>query len=381
MAKIGEVEAADRYAGIAVGPRLDHTYEVQSNIPVDGTNALLRDLSPFTLRFIPPDDLVAAAAGSPEEAVDLITAAAQGADRNSLAKELSKRLADVSPIDAGASQLETFVANGQFLSASGSSAFPTLADATMAADIALQLQTMLNAPPLTLLVNPSEMSITYTNIQNYSTRTRYGYVFERWGEEQPRISFSGSTGAFIAGAADAPGTDVYAAQGRGETTVPTGVQFASKRDSAAWQNLMSLLLMYRNGGYIYDTVGASEAHLFIGSIAIDYDQWTYVGHIESFSYSYEEGMPHRIEWSMEFVVSRMYDNSETTYSVLPLLAPTTSPSDPKYSGSGTNNRANQRALTAIDILGLQEVVEAGQTIGASVEQDSRYGAMPFELLG
>lgn len=378
MAKIGEVEAADRYDGIAVGPRLDYTYEVQSGVPVDGSNRLLRDLSPFTLRFVAPDALVVAAATEAGlEAVDLITAAATGADRNGRALQVSTYLAKVSPIDAGATTLETFVANGQYLNASGSDAYPTLADATMAADIALQLKRMMEVPPLTLLVNPREMSITYTNIQNYSTRTRYGFVFERWGEDQPSISFSGSTGAFIAGAADAPGTDVYAAQGSGATTVPTGMQFASKRDSAAWQNLMALLHFYKSGGYIYDTIGKSEAHLFIGAIAIDYDQWTYVGHIENFDYTYDEGMPNRVEWSMEFKVSRMYDNSETSYSVRPLSAPTTSPSDPKYGGMGQDTR--NTSVRAIDILGVTGVPDWQ---GAdSTDQDSRYGVLPFELIG
>lgn len=375
MAKIGEAEAADRYDGIAVGPRLDYTWEVQSNLPVDGSNSLLRDLSPFTLRFVPPDALlVAAAAEANLEPVDLITAAAQGADRNALAAQLSEKLAAVSPITAGDSTLATFVANGQVLSTSGTDYYPTIANAAQAADIALQLKRMLAAPPLTLLVNPREMSITYTNIQNYSTRTRLGFVFERWGEDQPSITFSGSTGAFMAGAADAPGTDVYTAQSSGTTTVVSGMQFASKRDSAAWQNLMALLHFYRSNGYIYDTLNKTEAHLFIGAIAIDYDQWTYVGHIESFEYTYDEGQPNRVEWSMEFKVGRMYDNSEATYAVLPMSAPTTSPSDPKYGGMGQDTR--DTSVRAIDILGLSGVPEPGSTT-----PDSRYGVLPFELLG
>jgi hypothetical protein len=110
-----------------------------------------------------------------------------------------------------------------------------------------------------------------------------------------------------------------------ETSSPTGVQFASKRDSAAYQNFTSLFHFYLNNGYIFDQVGGSEAHLMIGAVAIDYDQMTYVGHIESFEYSYQQDQPHRIEWSMEFIVDQQYDHAEAPVVVLPESSPTPAP--------------------------------------------------------
>jgi hypothetical protein len=62
----------------------------------------------------------------------------------------------------------------------------------------------------------------------------------------------------------------------------------------------------------------------IGAIAIDYDQMTYVGTIMSFDYEYKAESPHRLEWNMEFKVSRMYDNSESPVVVLPQYTPTPS---------------------------------------------------------
>jgi len=88
--KQNEVEAANRYDGVGVGPRLEYSFESQPGIPIDGTNALLRQLSPFTIRILPPDALLqAAAAYAGTTSVDLITAAAQGADRNSVAHSIS----------------------------------------------------------------------------------------------------------------------------------------------------------------------------------------------------------------------------------------------------------------------------------------------------
>lgn len=394
MAKINEYDIASRYDGISTGPRFDYTFETQTGIPVDGGNRLYREMSPFRFRLVPPDALLVAAAkieagvdlhsaiGTNTEAtaavalrtaqarsVDLINAAAQGADQNSLASELSTALTKVSAIGTEASTIESFIASGQFAGEQGDNYAVTLADAFTAADIALQLQRILEAPTLTLLVNPNNFSINYNNVQTYASKTRYGYLFERWGEDQPTVSFSGTTGAFIAGAADAPGTLSTLSQVTGETESPTGVQFASKRDSAAFQNLMALLQFYKSNGYIYDTVNGSEAHLFVGAVAIDYDQWTYVGHIESFEYTYSSDKPHNIDWSMEFKVDRMFDNAQPTAVVLPQTPPTESP-------QGLMSTGGTAAGTVGDAL-----AGLGSSFDASTDTDSRYGVMPFELLG
>jgi hypothetical protein len=381
MAKLGEVLAANRYEALVVGPRLAVTYETQAGQPVDGSSKLARELSPFQIRLLPPDALLAAADAPSGSIVDgtntdvgLISASLVGSDKSADANELANTLSRATAIQVSATgqfenvaALKSLLANGKFLQDQGDNTFPTIADATTAADIALQVQAILEAPPLILLVNPSEFSINYTKIQNYGTRTRYGFIFESWGEEQPTMSINGSTGAFIAGAADSANVSAESAQFSGETASVSGVQFASKRDSAAWQNLMALYTFYRNNGYIYDTVGESEAHLFIGAVAIDYDQWTYVGHFESFSYSYDEGTPNRIEWSAEFVVSRMYDWASSPSVVLPQTAPTQS----WQSGSGPGNRS-PGALTLGQLFGGRARVD---------EETNEEGHVPLELLG
>jgi len=82
-----------------------------------------------------------------------------------------------------------------------------------------------------------------------------------------------------------------------------------------------------------------------GAIAIDYDQMTYVGHIESFNYSYEEGVPNKINWDMEFIVDTMYDSAETPMAVLPMVAPQPGPSSPATHGTefefGSANNQNR----------------------------------------
>jgi hypothetical protein len=206
-----------------------------------------------------------------------------------------------------------------------------LVDQYTAADIVFQIEQLLQTSPLILLVNPKDFSVSYSPVQNFQNRSREGYIFERWGESQPTISFSGSTGAFIA--ASNPNTATGWDPNSTETDSVSGLQFASKRDSAAWQNFMSLFHFYQNNGYIFDLIRGTEANLFIGAVAIDYDQFTYVGHITNLKYSYDENMPHRVEWSCEFTCDRLFDNSEAPIVVLPMQAPTPNPSWPGKQGA------------------------------------------------
>jgi len=94
---------------------------------------------------------------------------------------------------------------------------------------------------------------------------------------------------------------------------------------------MSLYTFYRNNGYIYDNLESTEAHLFIGSVAIDYDQNTWIGHFENFEFGYTEDQPNGgTDFSFEFVADFVFDNAQREFQVLPIAAPTPSPSDPLW---------------------------------------------------
>jgi len=328
MAQFGTAEAFSRYDGISVGRVMAYLFESQEGVPVDGTKALLRQLSPFRLRFVPPDDLLSSTEESEGEDVGLIGAAARWASSD--ADRVAEALNSSYPVtSATRSSLESVLAGGLNTNLSPGDFYPALADIYAAADITLQLKSMLEAPPLVLLVNPESLSIAYSKVQSFGTKTRDSSLFESWGEEQPTLSISGSTAGFVAGAASSNSTGTYfgddvvtLSQSTGETTSVSGYQEASRRDSAGWQNFMALYLFYRNNGYIFDNVNHTDANHFIGAIAIDYDQWTYVGHFESFSFGFEENSPLRVTWEAEFKVDRMYDHSSVGLSVLPQTPPT-----------------------------------------------------------
>jgi len=333
MAKIDPTRPdliASRYDGLPVGPSLEYSFETQESIPVDNSNPLLRDYSPFTLRMVLPK-VIANISGVD---VNLIGRANQDTSSfESYANKLRNAFGTES-INPGSNyatdaqsrlgRLQQIISAGQVLSSAASDQERAVfTDQYTAADIVFQLERLLQVPPLTLFVNPSEISVTYSPVQQYQNRTRSGIIFERWGEGQPTLSISGSSGGFTAGA-----TTVSL----GETNSVSGTQWAARRDSAAFQNFNALYHFYRNNGYIYDLIGKSEANLMVGSIAIDWDQVTYVGNLNSFEYSYQAETLHRLEWSMEFTVSEYYDMAESPIVVQPMTAPQPNPAYPGRPG-------------------------------------------------
>jgi hypothetical protein len=314
-------DIASEYDGIMLGPDYSYTYEQQSGKPVDGTVSLPRKLSPFTIRFVLPE-LIGDETGVD---VNLIGRAANSAEENNRLANQARERFGIASVTPGSSQLTSLRAEytaGQFLTNKSSlTTRSVIVDAATLADIRYQVERLLTVPPLTLLVNPNNMQVSYSPVQNHSDLTRKGFVFQRWGEEQPSISFSGSTGAFTAG------SNVVSSLSP-QSVSPNGVQFASKRDSAAFQNFATLYQIYRSNGYIYDSLGESNAMLMVGAIAIDYDQFTYVGHIESFTYAYQAESPHRIEWNMDFKVSKTYDHATAPVVVLPEASPSSSAGSP-----------------------------------------------------
>lgn len=201
-----------------------------------------------------------------------------------------------------------------------------ITDMQTAEEMAIQLDTILKAPPITFYINPLSFAITYTKKHQFTERTRFGFIYQAWGEDQPKISISGRIGSFVSG------------KGNSRQAVPTGHQFGSKLDSASFQQLMALLTLYKNNGYVYDILGKSNAHHLVGCIAIEYDGFTYLGHIESFEWGYEETtVAGGINYSFQFTVSRMYDNNDSSLlTVQPLKSPIPVPGNPT-SGARTLN--------------------------------------------
>lgn len=314
------------FSGLPTGVGFDVVYEGNRQLPIAQARSLLRSLSPFTIQVEPPPILSAYMAEQQRGAK--VDVGIYGSALQSSTALTNNRAALDSSVYGGSSYrgapTEEYIAKesaGHRGSQSkvlkptdrraGKMGIPSIADLKVAADIALQLSNILNTPPLVLLINPQSVNISYTKLQHFQDRSRYGYIFHAWGEEQPKMSITARCGAFMSG-------------GR-------GVHVASRQDSAAWQNLMTAVQFYRHNGYIHDTVGKSHAHHFVGGLSIHYDQWSYYGNLESFSLTHEEGNQlGGMTFSMKFTISTMVDSSKANPGVRPMRGPTPSPHDSRY---------------------------------------------------
>ncbi len=379
--------SVSEYVGLASGPGFSVQSQKAQSFPVDGSKASLRDPtrgSPFSFRVVPPDALLAALAGqgSPssagtfsaalaEQRAEIEASIAAGTATQQQLDLLAGTRAPATPsfavIDAALATTTNFKQTQNLRQTAAKkllapqTAHPTpliggngkrfndfrqdnardmaISDLAQGRSVLNQVRRMLATPALTLLVNPQSLNVTFTKKQVYQDRSRYDYIFQSWGEELPRLSVSGKTGAFYAGAS----SEVVDA--RGFTSSPSGVQWICRRDSAAWQNLSALLLLYRNNGLVYDLLGNSEAHLWVGAIEINYDQNVYHGQFESFSFGFtEDHQGGGVEFNFDFSVSQMFDLAQRG-TVDPQSSPTPSASDPRWVRRMTPSRLPESQTT------------------------------------
>jgi len=378
FAKPLSVKTAQEY-NQTVGPDTSLTYEYTTGQPVSGTNAWLRTLSPFCIRLVPPlhylsnPDVLASLmlganmeAGTTDNPIRLGLYDAANSSSNSFvsAQAAMQQSKGVAALLAGGTQ-EAGVTQGGRGTTSAPSAAGTSGDSTMepalcdydvAVDMMSQLKSIINAPPLYLLINPETMSISYAKIQQFSERTRYGYIYQTWGEEQPKLTFSGRIGAFYS-----TGTS----DNNGWTTTPSGVQFASKRNSAAFKNLMTLFTYYKNNGYIYDNIGKSNAMQHVGLVAIDYDGYTYLGNFNSFGWGYEEALHGGgISFDLDFTVVQKYDNKGGIQTPpMPQKSPVETPETYSARGADFTNSTSRSAQVLLG--GADEGLALGAALGVA----------------
>ena len=372
---------------LRTGPEWTAGYEPQvGTIPISGANLEVRNFSPFTLRVLPPLIYLANPAwltGTEANQIDPVTgkpvAIQLGLVGNAGVGNLAnfeKSLSEAKKTkgvghqtNAGGASPPPVVTGGYLTkkpvggAAGGTNTAvaskPAITDMVVARDIANQLERILKVPPLTLFINPTSFQVQYTKIQQYSERTRFGLIRQEWGEDLPKLSISGRIGAYLTGSPEmsdswsmdllnggSSGPGVSAGMpkgsvpGQGARNRGTGVQFANKRDSAAWQQLMALFTFYKNNGYIYDNITASNAHHLVGCLAIDYDNWTYVGNMDTFSWAYQEAQQGGgVEFQIGFTAIQMYDKHDASKSkaIKPLKGPIPNQWDDRHDGISAQN--------------------------------------------
>lgn len=338
------VYPAGSFRGLPTASNFEREYETQNTVPIDGSKSSLRALSPFVLRVLLPTVLgesfsVLRVSAPPSPGPDGVAKSAERVDYANAIRSLNQRrnlseetyqqqanLGDLIPgltntstqdIDAAISNAALNQSVSQAIGTRNTNRIvPAISNDASALSALLQLRRLMDIPPLCLYINPSTLSVSHAKIAQFQERARYGYIYQAWGEELTKVSFSCTIGAFVAGK-----------QSSSQTNVASGVQYASKRDSAAFQQLMAVFSMYQSSAYIQDTSAnatgrQSRANLLVGNTAIEYDQMVYVGHMDSFSYAEEETTQNGgLKFDIDFTAIKVYDVAQPKMSISPENSP------------------------------------------------------------
>ncbi len=336
--------------GGLVGPSFSWSVEIQDGVSIDGSDRTPRTYSPFLIRVLLPNALggdqstVLQTGRNPQRAPPSATVRSdnrEGADyfqgQNGARVDPTGKAAYDRLVNSGEAIPGLTTASVQALTDAYNQALfqqvfggtvqnvtrapqstrtnnvtPAITNDTTALSLAVQIKQLSEVPPLLMLINPSSMKIDYTKVAQFQARNRYGHIYEAWGEEMPKLSFTFKIGAYTAG--------LQNITQRG--SVVSGVQRASRNDSAAYQQLQTLLAMFQGATYLQDTATNTRAFPLVGNLAIEYDQMVYVGHMENFSFAEDEQHPHgNLEISIDFVANRIYDVAPPVGEVLPMVGP------------------------------------------------------------
>lgn len=158
------------------------------------------------------------------------------------------------------------------------------------------LDAMAATPPLRMLVNPTSFKVTSEKVVNDGSYGRYGPIVEHWGDNQDKIDASGTVAGF------------WAVDISGKSQGP-GLTRTARNASLAYQNFLSLYLLYRNNGGVWlggpgqETLGLQQQTLSVlGSVYIYYDNTLYIGSFDTLSITESDDKPFSLEYNFGFTI-------------------------------------------------------------------------------
>jgi len=273
----------------------------EGTLPVDLSKESLRGYSPFILSVNQPDLKYGVKTQNTRPFTQPIS--------SSLSRPFNSSLATISPVLASRAP-RPIASQGQVSVSPTEEAGYTTRDQLK--DVAIQMNHLARLPPIVFLINPISISQEYNSLQVYQEQTRYGFIFQRWGEDLEKLSVTCRVGAFITARKDRDSRGI------------SGLQYVSRRDSAGWRQLQSILSIYRNSSAVHDTVGRSRAYHAVGTQSIHYDGQEWEGRMTSFSYGMDESNQQGgMEFSFEFTAYRhFYRDFDFKSEILPMHPPT-----------------------------------------------------------
>jgi len=160
------------------------------------------------------------------------------------------------------------------------------------------IEMAVNIPELYLLVNPSSLSINQE--KSYTTYyTRYGPKTEWNGNKPTEITISGKSGGFYRENLDYDGA---------------GYNIRNYFSTLAFKNIMSLVSMYKNNGFVYGTTPIGEKDITfrnmvtdLGKVEIVYKHKIYQGSFKTMSLSFEDSDPSKLDFNFSFSAYKEID--------------------------------------------------------------------------
>jgi len=191
--------------------------------------------------------------------------------------------------------------------------------------------------PLTLLINPKTMTSAFTKKIN-PVFSRQGFVVEEWGEFQDTIKFSGTIGGYYVFKSESEATK--------KTSKPiieySGLNRYNRRKSLSFQDIISILTIYRNNGAIYQRTSkikgqptstklikdkkfninirspqileqAKNRISILGDVYMYYDRTIYLGAFDDFSITESTEKPYSLDYNISFSVRYRMTSDSRTY--------------------------------------------------------------------
>jgi hypothetical protein len=162
-----------------------------------------------------------------------------------------------------------------------------------------QIALIQQTPALMMLVNPQEFTRNYEQTTD-PVKTRSGFVVNMWLEKPLTISSKG----------------VSAGQYAFQPGAGGGLAALNRIQSVSYQNLMSLVSIFKNNGYIYtdDSFGQGNQGipLIALSVFIYYDNHLYIGSFDDFEVTDDGNKPYNLSYTWKFTVRYDVDTTQVS---------------------------------------------------------------------
>ena len=162
-----------------------------------------------------------------------------------------------------------------------------------------QIALIQQTPALMMLVNPQEFTRNYEQTTD-PVKTRSGFIVNMWLEKPLSITSKGvSAGQY----AFQPGSG-------------GGLVHYNRIQTVSYQNLMSLVAMFKNNGYIFTDGSFGQSNQGIPLIALSlyiyYDNHLYIGSFDEFEITDDGMKPYNLSYSWKFTVRYDIDTTQVS---------------------------------------------------------------------